>query len=305
MRTVGAKGYQGALRSCGIIAAYGRRTLNTDKHHSEHPGYQMKTDVLNQNSLIIYARKLNKEATWKNPIQNESWDLQDVENVIETHKPVNGIVDRLAYGGVRTLRLLFDVFSGYRFGPKTEKKILMRCCFLETVAGVPGMVAGMLRHMTSLRRMKRDHGWIHTLLEEAENERMHLLTFLELKKPSIVFRCTVLVAQGIFFNLFFLCYLVSPRFCHRFVGYLEEEAVHTYTTIIKEIDKGTVFKGAKAPAVAINYWNLPVDASIRHLMVVVRADEAGHKLVNHTFADMHQEGLRDGSNPFRVLHSEP
>lgn len=34
------------------------------------------------------------------------------------------------------------------------------------------MVAGMLRHMHSLRGMKRDHGWIHTLLEEAENERM-------------------------------------------------------------------------------------------------------------------------------------
>lgn len=39
-------------------------------------------------------------------------------------------------------------------------------------AGVPGMVAGMLRHLHSLRRMERDHGWIHTMLEEAENERM-------------------------------------------------------------------------------------------------------------------------------------
>lgn len=26
--------------------------------------------------------------------------------------------------------------------------------------------------MRSLRKMERDHGWIHTLLEEAENERM-------------------------------------------------------------------------------------------------------------------------------------
>ncbi len=31
------------------------------------------------------------------------------------------------------------------------------------------MVGGMLRHLRSLRTMSRDHGWIHTLLEEAEN----------------------------------------------------------------------------------------------------------------------------------------
>ena len=42
----------------------------------------------------------------------------------------------------------------------------------HSAAGVPGMVAGMLRHLHSLRRMERDHGWIHTMLEEAENERM-------------------------------------------------------------------------------------------------------------------------------------
>ena len=41
-----------------------------------------------------------------------------------------------------------------------------RITFLETVAGVPGMVAGMARHLMSLRRMRRDHGWIHTLLGE-------------------------------------------------------------------------------------------------------------------------------------------
>lgn len=32
-----------------------------------------------------------------------------------------------------------------------------------------------------------------------------------------------------FFNAYFLAYLVSPRMCHAAVGYLEEEAVKTYT----------------------------------------------------------------------------
>ena len=69
-----------------------------------------------------------------------------------------------------TVRLAFDTATGY--GPNmTESKWLQRMIFLETIAGVPGMVAGMLRHLRSLRLMQRDNGWIHTLLEEAENER--------------------------------------------------------------------------------------------------------------------------------------
>lgn len=41
----------------------------------------------------------------------------------------------------------------------TEEKYLIRNIFLESIAGVPGMVGGMLRHLRSLRRMKRDNGW--------------------------------------------------------------------------------------------------------------------------------------------------
>ena len=92
------------------------------------------------------------------------------------------------------MRRMFDLVTGY--GPDMNmKKWLRRIVFLETVAGVPGMVGGMLRHLRSLRSMKRDHGWIHTLLEEAENERMHLLTFLQLRQPGILFRSTVILTQ--------------------------------------------------------------------------------------------------------------
>lgn len=60
----------------------------------------------------------------------------------------------------------------------------------------PPRPAGMLRHLRSLRTMSRDNGWIHTLLEEAENERMHLLTFMKLRNPGIVFRAAVIAGQG-------------------------------------------------------------------------------------------------------------
>ena len=55
------------------------------------------------------------------------------------------------------------------------------------------MVAAMLRHMGSLRTMNRDNGWIHTLLEDAENERMHLLTFMHIRNPGYLFRMMVLL----------------------------------------------------------------------------------------------------------------
>ena len=100
------------------------------------------------------------------------------------------------------------------------------------------MVAGMLRHLHSLRRLKRDNGWIETLLEESFNERMHLLIFMKMCEPGWFMKTMILGAQGVFFNSLFVAYLLSPKIVHRFVGYLEEEAVHTYTRAIKEIEAG-------------------------------------------------------------------
>lgn len=82
------------------------------------------------------------------------------------------------------------------------------------------MVGGMARHLKSLRAMERDKGWIHHLLEEADNERFHLFVFLDIKKPGLLERIFILALQGAFFNFFFLAYLMNPKFCHRFVGYL-------------------------------------------------------------------------------------
>ena len=60
----------------------------------------------------------------------------------------------------------------------------------------PGMIAAMTRHLKSLRYLQRDYGWIHTLLEEAENERMHLLTALELRRPGPLFKGMIILSQG-------------------------------------------------------------------------------------------------------------
>ena len=151
---------------------------------------------------------------------------------------------------------------------------------LETVAAVPGMVGGMLLHLRSLRRFEHSGGWIRALLEEAENERMHLMTFLEVAQPKWWERALVLAAQGVYFNAYFVAYLASPKFAHRFVGYLEEEAVHSYTEYLKDLEAG-IIENTPAPAIAIDYWGLPADARLKDVVTVVRADEAHHRDVNH------------------------
>ena len=191
------------------------------------------------------------------------------------HEP-GDLSDRFAYAVTKMFRFFADTFFARRYGH--------RAVVLETVAAVPGMVGGALQHLRALRRMESDGGWIRTLLEEAENERMHLMTMIHIARPSRLERLLVLVAQGVFYNLFFLLYLVSPKTAHRVVGYFEEEAVYSYTEYLQGIDDGTLANVA-APKIAIDYWKLAPDARLRDVIVAIREDEAHHRDVNHGFAD--------------------
>ena len=192
------------------------------------------------------------------------------------HTPPQNMRDRIALRTVKFMRFFADSFFANRYGH--------RAVVLETVAAVPGMVGGMLQHLKALRRIRDDEGWVRELLDEAENERMHLMTFVEVAQPSRTERYVILLAQGIFFNLYFLLYLFAPRTAHRVVGYLEEEAVISYTHYLAELDAGKT-PNLPAPQLAIDYWNLPVDATLRDVVIVVRADEAGHRDRNHAMAD--------------------
>lgn len=155
---------------------------------------------------------------------------------------------------------------------------------IETVAAVPGMVGATLTHLKCLRLMVDDRGWIRILLEEAENERMHLMTFIKVTKPNLFERLIIMFVQAGFYCVFFGIYLLTPRVAHRIVGYFEEEAVISYTHFLEAIDAGRI-ANIPAPAVAIHYWKLPEDALLRDVVLVVRADEAHHRDVNHGFAD--------------------
>lgn len=169
-------------------------------------------------------------------------ELEALDFGPESHHKPKTWSDKAAYRIVRMLRMLPDTYFGDNH--------YMRVVMLETIAAVPGMVGAMLLHMKSLRTMSEDRGWTSHLLHEAENERMHLMTWMKCLQPSVWNRWLTLAAQGIFFNAYFVLYITSPKTAHRVCGYLEEEAVVSYTHFLNDLDKGKI-KNNAAPNIAI------------------------------------------------------
>ena len=202
--------------------------------------------------------------------------MYNMENITRHHQPKN-FSDRIALGFTKFLRFLADTFFKKKYGH--------RAVVLETVAAVPGMVAGMLLHLKSLRKMEDDRGWIKILLDEAANERMHLMTFIQIAKPTLIERIIIMITQFIFILMYLIIYILSQRTAHRIVGYFEEEAVISYSEYLKEIEEGKI-ENIKAPEIAINYWNLPLNSKLKDVIEVIRNDEAGHRDVNHSFANI-------------------
>ena len=207
--------------------------------------------------------------------------LVEVDAFAPVHHEPKDWRDRFALRFVKFLRVFADRFFAGRYGH--------RAVVLETVAAVPGMVGGLLQHLKAIRHIRDDQGWIKELIEEADNERMHLMTFIHIAQPSKFERAVIMVTQLIFYNFYFFLYLLFPRIAHRVVGYLEEEAVVSYTQYLEQIDAGTV-ENVPAPQIAKDYWNLPSDATLRDVVIVIRADEAEHRDTNHHFANQIADG---------------
>ncbi len=159
-----------------------------------------------------------------------------------------------------------------------------RAIVLETIAAVPGLVGGFFQHMKSLRFIRDDHHWIKTLLDEAENERMHLLIYCEISKPTRFERFMIIIMQFIFSFVYFLLYLISPRTAHRVVGYFEEEAIHSYEHYLALVKNGK-HENIPATPLAKSYWNLDDDARLTDVIQATITDEMAHRDVNHKFSE--------------------
>ena len=197
--------------------------------------------------------------------------------ISSTKNTTSQLSDAFAYSMTKFFRFIADSFFLKRYGH--------RAVVLETVAGVPGMVAGVWMHFKSLRKMKAGYGeQIREMLSEAENERMHLMFFIEIAKPNIIERFIVLSSQLIFGVFYLFMYTFFTRTAHRMIGYFEDEAVSSYTEYLKMVESGEV-ENTPAPLIAINYYNLPANARLSELIKCVRADEQHHSEINHNYAN--------------------
>ena len=197
-------------------------------------------------------------------------------NIFENNS-LHTLSDRFAYSMTIFFRLIADTFFAKRYGH--------RAVVLETIAGVPGMVAGMWMHFKSLRSMKAGYGkHIREMLAEADNERMHLMFFIEIAKPNIFERSLVLFSQFLFGAFYFFMYVFFTKTAHRMIGFFEDEAVKSYSEYLKMIENGEI-ENVKAPQIAIEYYNLKSNARLIDLVKCVKADEEHHSEVNHKYAD--------------------
>jgi len=218
------------------------------------------------------------------------------------HTPVT-VSDKIMHTIMRTMYHGFNLITGYRHENPPTKSIEWRLIVLESFAGVPGFLAAGFRHFYSLRTLQRDHGAIFTFLEEAENERMHLLVCLKMFEASRVTKALVIAAQVSMTPFLAAVYAAHPPALHRFVGYLEETAVETYANVIAHVDApGTHlhkdWAHLEAPEIAKSYWVLSKDATWRETLGHILADEAHHRDVNHTYAQLGP----DDPNPFVQEH---
>lgn len=242
--------------------------------------------------------------------QNHIWSEAEIQERMGTadlkHAP-QGLSELCLQKMVRAAYHTFNLFTGYNHTDPPVSAIGYRLIILESVAGVPGMLGGMFRHFRSLRQLERDHGFIFTLLEEAENERMHLIVCMSFFEAGPLTRMVVSAGQIAMTPFLAGLYLVRPQLLHRFVGYLEETAVHTYTNIVNIAQTpGTKlhaeWNDVTAPIVAKEYWQMPEGAMWVDCLKRMLADESHHRDVNHALASMSHEKLYGSDNPFVHEH---
>lgn len=271
-----------AVKAFRPIANSYLRNLSTTPHRPDSAYSWIDAEA---EMLIARAYNRHKALADKSQSFPPSLSVAELEKIGKPFsKPPVDWVDKFAYNLNNVLKRFVHAFF--------REKYDHHAVCLETVAAVPGMVAAFHRHMRSLRRMKRDHGWIGALSEESENERMHLLIFMKTTQPTPLERGLVVIAQGAYLTFYSVMYFFLPRAAHRLTGYLEETAHEAYTDYLKAIDSGAI-KNKPAPTIAKEYYRLPDTATMRDVILHVRADEACHRDFNHHLSDKYAAGDGD------------
>lgn len=124
---------------------------------------------------------------------------------------------------------------------------------------------------------------------EAENQRAHLMVFVQMARPKLAERFLIILAQGLVYNAYFLLYLIAPGTGHRISAYAAEDAVRAYSRFLDGLRDGT-YEDVPATPFSIAYWNLLPEARLSDVVAAIQEDEAIHRDVNHAFADSRASG---------------
>ena len=219
------------------------------------------------------------------------YNPRDVEAVEIRNDNPKGFSANYAYFSVWLLKKIFDAFTLKPQSSMNEKKYVNRLIMLNSISAVPGFMGAMCRHLKSLRTLKKDYGWINHLISEADNERMHLFMFLHMTKPTFAMKATIFSAQFIFSSLFFASYMISPKYCHKFMEYFQNQAVKTYAECLDAIENGPLSKWdtTPAPQEAIEYYELPSDATLKDMILAIRADAAISREIHRYYTKLPYE----------------
>jgi len=262
------------------------------------------SDGISQKLPVTRGKKDHHQYT----LRNRVWTEEELTKRYETchqHEHPKTMMDSFTYGFLRALYKTFNTITFFDYEDPTASSLQLRIILLESVAGVPPFIMAGYRHFRSLRNCNYDGGRIYTHLEEAENERMHLITAMQLFGAGRPLKTFIYGVQFVVTPVCWFFCLLNPRYLNRFVGYLEEFACETYSTVLNAVDDPTKklyheWHDLKAPPVAIEYWNLPEGATWPDAIRRIYADETVHRDVNHIFANI----SLDADNPLMEKHIE-
>ena len=252
-------------------------------HRSKFSMFQQLSERLPKHTMIVDL----KSHRFIHPVYNPQ-DLTQLEPRVDSPK---GFVEKYAYYSVWLLKRIFDLCTLKPDTKMSERNYINRLIMLNSISAVPGFTGAMCRHLKSLRSLRKDYGWINQLIAESDNERMHLFFFLTLNKPNFGMKAAIFGAQFLFSTLFFASYFVMPRYCHKFMEYFQNRAVQTYTEILQSIESGTLQNWSKLPAPVepIDYYELKADATMKDMILCVRADAVINREINRYYTEMPYE----------------
>lgn len=228
-------------------------------------------------------------------------------NINNTHHKTIYCTDYAAWMTNKLIKFIFDLLSGLLFtdlikivfnkNRDDELKAIKRIIFLESIAPVPSSTAHFWRIRRSCLFHIADKGIIQQLHDEAENERIHLFIALQIYHPAILFRICLWIVLISFSFYYFIMYIIFPEYSHRLAGYMEEDAISTYSNMISDMDEGKFsgWKKIEAPLIAKLYYNLNDTATWKDVLICIRQDEIHHRDTQHSFANQQHTSIASRS----------